>query len=163
MPDVGDCDRLGADGGKAGPISDRLDCMVLPRDFCDRGGFGTGPDCGVGVSVRSSEELSVRLDSTDSLPVADDREGADVGGVGEEATVREVAGLSETGCCSGGEGKLWITLSRSWLVRIAGPWIIVTWCAKLGKIAGIRRGVNGTRTSCAKFRNSASHRSAVDC
>lgn len=164
MPDMGEGGRLGADGGNGGPISDKLDCIVLPRDFCDKGGFGNGAD-GVGVSVISSAELSVRLESTDSLPGADGREGVDVGtgGVGEEATVREVGGLSEAGRGSAGEGKLWITFNRSLLVRIAGPWIIATWCAKLGKIAGIRRGVKGTMTSCAKLRNSASQRSAVDC
>ena len=37
-----------------------------------------------------------------------------------------------------------------------------TWCARLGKIAGIRRGVNGTMTSWAKPRNSAIHRRAVE-
>ena len=37
-----------------------------------------------------------------------------------------------------------------------------TWCARLGRIAGMRRGVNGTIVSWAKSRNSAIHRREVE-
>ena len=69
-------------------------------------------------------------------------------------------GLGRTSCAM---GRFWITLKSNLLVRLAAFWIIETWCAKFGRIAGINRGVKGTMTSGAKLTNSASHRSAVDC
>lgn len=56
-----------------------------------------------------------------------------------------------------------MTLARSLLVRLAELWIMGTWCARFGRMAGMRRGVKGTSTSCANVRNSASHCRAVDC
>lgn len=56
-----------------------------------------------------------------------------------------------------------MTLRRSLFVRIANDWIIGAWCARLGRIAGMRRGVKGTRTSCVNVNSSASQSSAVDC
>lgn len=87
-------------------------------------------------------------------------------GVGDLGILLDGIGFSATGLDKGdstGEGSLWMTLRRSLLVRIAADWIIGTWCARLGKIAGMRRGVNGTMTSSAKLRNSANQRKAVDC
>lgn len=64
-------------------MSERLDCMVLPRDFCERGAFGSGTEGGVGVSSNSSgEETSPRLETTDSLPAVDWREGLEEAAVG---------------------------------------------------------------------------------
>ena len=72
-------------------MSERLDCIVLPRDFCDRGAFGNVAEGGVGVSVKSSgEDTSPRLDTADSLPAVDWREGLEevAVGVGEAGMVR---------------------------------------------------------------------------
>jgi hypothetical protein len=66
--------------------------MVLPRDFCDNGAFGNVTEGGVGVSVKSSgEDTSPRLETLDSLPVVDWREGLEevAVGVGEAGIVRE--------------------------------------------------------------------------
>ena len=87
-------------------------------------------------------------------------------GVGDRGILLDWIDFSTTGLAnddSTGEGRFWMTLRRSLLVRIAADWIIGTWCARLGKIAGMRRGVNGTITSWAKLRNSANQRKAVDC
>jgi len=87
-------------------------------------------------------------------------------GVGDLGILLDGIGFSTAGLGkddSTGEGNLWMTLRSSLLVRIAADWIMGTWCARLGRMAGMRRGVNGTMTSWAKFRNSANHRRAVDC
>ena len=39
--------------------------------------------------------------------------------MGEAGTLRERGGFSTAGLTSVGEGKFWITLDRSWFVRIA--------------------------------------------
>lgn len=56
-----------------------------------------------------------------------------------------------------------MTLRSSLLVRMATDWIMLTWCARFGKITGMRRGVKGTITSGANPKNSANHCNAVDC
>jgi hypothetical protein len=95
-PDIGDWGRLGPGGGSGGPISERLDCMVLPRDFWDRGAFGKVAEGGVGVSVRSSgEDTSPRLETPDSLPAVDCREGFEEVAVG----VGEAGMARGTGAC----------------------------------------------------------------
>jgi len=80
--------------------------------------------------------------------------------------VGEPAGGRLDDCHDGistGDDKSWITLVSSLFVLIAADWIIGTWWARFGNMAGMKRGVKGTMTSCAKPRNSASHCREVDC
>lgn len=56
-----------------------------------------------------------------------------------------------------------MTCERRLFVLIAADWIMGTWCARLGRMAGIRRGVKDTMCSGTKCRNSASQRNPVDC
>ena len=81
---------------RGGPISERLelDCMVLPRDLWDSGAFEIVTEDGAGVSVKSSgEDTSPRVETPDSLPAVDWRDGLDevAVGVGEAGIVRETA------------------------------------------------------------------------
>ena len=48
-------------------------------------------------------------------------------------------------------------------MRMAASWIMGTSCARLGRIAKIKRGVKGIMTSWLMLKNSAIHRRAVDC
>jgi hypothetical protein len=97
---------------------------VLPRDFCESGAFGSSTGGGAGVSSSSSgEETSPRLETTESLPIVDCREGLEelAVGVGDAGILRGPwDGLSDIGReASVGDGKFWMTFSSSLLVRIA--------------------------------------------
>lgn len=69
----------------------------------------------------------------------------------------------ESGVDCEGEGRDCTTFNKSLLVLTAMDWIMGTSWARFGKMARINRGAKGTIISCAKVRNSESHRRAVDC
>lgn len=77
-------------------MSDKLDCIVLPRDFWERGALGKGAAGEAG----SSEEPSVLFERTDSLPGAGGRAGVEFGTAG----VEETAGFSGARV-SAGDGR----------------------------------------------------------
>lgn len=54
-------------------MSDNPDCIVLPRDFVERGGLGKGADDDVVSTKSSGEETSVRPEATESLPSVEGR------------------------------------------------------------------------------------------
>lgn len=159
LKEAGECGRLRVTG--AGPkisaggagrgVSERSALLVLVR-------CRTGGDV---IPSSSGDETSL----DDWVFIVDCLEPEDVVGVGDRGSLlgRDLSGTGRGGGGSKGDGKFWITSKSSLLVRRAADWIMATWCARLGRIAGIRRGVNGTMTSCAKLRNSANHLSAVDC
>lgn len=133
-------------------------CVVRP----DAGGWG-------GSSGSDSGELMSRLGPV-SFPVpVVCRDGANDGGagVGEAGMATEAMDDLSVPCRavgrSVGDGKDWMTLMRAWLVRMAALWIMVTSCARLGRMARMSRGVKGIMTSCAMWRNSVNHLNAVDC
>jgi hypothetical protein len=127
-----------------------------------------GPDA-EGLSVGRVDANSVdpsplgsrsRMEARDEACEAAGRGGGDDGGTGrnDDADEDKLGGGAE----SGGDGWLWMTLNKSWSVRIAAFRMGSTWCARFGRMAGMRRGVKGTMVSWAKSRNSAIQRRAVD-
>ena len=54
-------------------MSDNPDCMVLRRDFVERGGLDKGADDGAVSTKSSGEETSARPELTESLPSVEGR------------------------------------------------------------------------------------------
>lgn len=161
MSETGECGRLGSE------LDADISATAAGRGVSESSALLARWRWRGGTSGRISE-AATSLDawltwllSVDCLELVVDVVGVgDLGillGCGFSAIGRVEGGVSR------GEGRFWTTFSNNLLVRIAADWIIATWWARLGKMAGMSRGVKGTMTSCAKVRNSASHLKAIDC
>ncbi len=160
MNESGECGRLEPDEevgsiSAAGTARGVIEGSTLTVFIRDRWGFGVCESGAESGTKPSFEEF--RVDCREFV--------AEVVGVGDLGTLPRVLSVVTTFICEGscGDGNFWMTPRRSLFVRIAADWIMDTWCARFGRIAGTRRGVKGIMTSCAKVRNSANHLRAVDC
>jgi hypothetical protein len=158
---------LAAEFGELGRLGDAtLDVVAPSGTFDESVGMTVKRGVGATASCVESDILGSCMGITGSLPEVDCLEGKEFAvGVGETAAGKEPEDDFSGGfeVLSTGEGNPCTTLSNSLFVRTPADCIIGTSCAKLGRIANIRRGVKGTMISCTNVRNSASHRKAVDC
>lgn len=144
--DWGRVESPGRGGEKSGTWDPVSPDMVLARDTRPPVGVRSGS---LTIFARTASEIAIASGGGTSLDAPRVNAGGSEGGGEAGIVFIDAFEFVMLICCDGGggEGRFWITPKRLWFVCCAADCIAATWCARFGRIAGIKRGVNGTITS----------------